>query len=296
MRVKLWIALAVAGLVAAPGWAVAIFLGSEGGAWTSARLQVSGPVRATTYSGPRHLREAQRLIDHLTPGKPNPRNTYLRLGEKTVLSWGRYAPYRVRADCASFVVHVLWHSYPDWATRDFFQREFGDATPPARVLYQRFATAIVPHFTRIDKVTALTPGDIIIIDYQNGASGSMNGVSGSNNDLATPTGHTAIIRSIRGAYPGRTGSQPGLVQYAVQVIDDTRSPHGTPTAPSYPGYPDTRIYANNKVGDGAGYGYMILYADAATRELSGYRWSPTDPKAHLTDHKILAVRITPDQH
>jgi hypothetical protein len=82
------------------------------------------------------------------------------------------------------------------------------------------------------------------------------------------------------------------VQYAVQVIDNTRSPHGTPGAPSYQGYPDTRIFADNRVGNGAGYGYMIFYADATTGRLSGYRWSPTDPKPHLTDHKILAVRIT----
>jgi hypothetical protein len=83
-----------------------------------------------------------------------------------------------------------------------------------------------------------------------------------------------------------------MVPYAVQVIDDTRSPHGTATSPGYSALPDSRIYgASFAKGKGAGYGYMILYANASTGKLGGYRWSVTDPTPHFTDHPILAVNI-----
>jgi hypothetical protein len=287
MRLKLWIALAAAGVTVVAGSTAIILLRGDGGTSASAHHRASSSPSVDNYSGPRHLADAERLVDHLTPGKPNPRNVYLKPGEKTVLSWGTNAPYRARAECTSFVVHVIKHSYP-WATDLFFQNQFGDNAPPARAFFQKLATSTVPHFTLVDSVTALEPGDIIFVDYQNGATGNKD-------DTTTPSGHAAIIRRIVGVYPGQNGNQPGLVQYVVQVVDNTRSPHGTPTAPSYKGYPDTRVFANNVVGNGAGYGYMIFYADARTGHLSGYRWSPTDPTAHLTDHKIIAVRIAATQ-
>jgi hypothetical protein len=311
MRFKVWIGLAVAGVAtcavaAAPPGAGSMISGSPrpsgapgglgGPAGPDSPADPGDPSAAVATPMTRHLIDAQRLVDHLATGKPNPRNTYLGPGQRAELVWGGHGHgYRARAQCASFVVMLLKHSYQSWANASFFKAHFGAPAPSARSLYRALTGSAVPHFRRINNIGDLRQGDMLFIDYQNDAL--------TADDSDVPSGHAAIIRNIEGVYldsddkPGGTvrGVQPGMIQYAVQLIDTTRSPHGNPSVPGYEHYPDTRIFRRGVAkGDGAGYGFIILYADARTGKLAGYRWSPTDPNAHLSDHPLVAVRVTAD--
>jgi hypothetical protein len=144
----------------------------------------------------------------------------------------------------------------------------------------------VPHFTRVRSIHDITPGSMLVINYD-------GAVSDDNTGFGAPSGHVAFIRKVKGEYTGTppAAKLPGMTQYIAEVIDDTRSPHGTPGPQSYQDFPDSRIYNDVQKGNGAGYGHMIIYADRRTGRIKGYRWSPTDPHPHVGDHPMLVAAI-----
>lgn len=194
------------------------------------------------------------------------------------------------SQCASFMTSVLERAYGAgtayaWATPGFFDQYFPpkDGTtrlagvfPDAEDLQAGFLNAAnVPHFDPVTKPVNLRPGDIVAWDY----------------DPATKsvpyTGHTVMIRSYVGTLASSVDSQlgiSGVVPHLFQIVDCTSSPHGGPSLTSqtsidhYRAYPDSRAaiadgnssYTENT---GVGYGYMIFYADPATDQFAGYRWS-----------------------
>jgi hypothetical protein len=231
------------------------------------------------------------LVDYvtmLTPTTTN--NVYKQPSEPTVVQWGepgRPETWSSAAQCSSFLVAVLRHAYP-WVDDAYLTQVFGAVKPTARSMYNAFAgTAELPHLQRIDKVVDLRPGDLIAIDYRNGA--------------ATNTGHAVMVRQVLGPYD-RKLNLPDTVQYAVQIADCTSEPHGVIDKHDYEAFPDTRI-APTVEQQGIGYGHMMFYAKSKKAEgegddvlgrFAGYRWSVNtnaDGTHAIDERPIAAVRV-----
>lgn len=150
--------------------------------------------------------------------------------------------WEARTKCSTYIRELFRRAYdiPD----QYMINWMGTASPFAEDWYVKIAD--LDNFSAIGRVADVRRNDIIAIRY----------------DDATATGHNAIVL---GTPRTRTASAPilaGTVQYEVDIIDSTQSPHGT-TA-------DTRLDGNS---DGVGQGIMRLYADASTGNLVGYTWS-----------------------
>ncbi|MEV4345890.1 LamG domain-containing protein [Actinoplanes sp. NPDC049596] len=193
---------------------------------------------------------------------------------------GDPASWIVRARCASFVSGVLKHAYP-WATDAFFDQYFGES--PEAEDYQRiFAANTCPRLKRVDKVTALRPGDLVAIDYDPARTGP-----GQLN-----SGHIVMVRELKGENPNGP-SIPGAKQYAVEVVDCTADPHGVYGRATYAPYPDTRMVDDVTNFQGAGIGHMMFYADAAG-SFAGYRWSAnsgSDGTYAVSARPVAAARV-----
>ncbi|AHH98407.1 hypothetical protein GCM10010174_69330 [Kutzneria viridogrisea] len=229
---------------------------------------------------PPHLRQAERLIDHLVPAN----NVYKRPEERNVVKWGREgrpASWVNRSQCASFITAVLRRSHP-WARRSFFTAHFDSTSPYAKDYLRAFNQGDVPHFTQVERVTELRPGDLIAIEYPE--------------QHEVHTGHVVMVRELLGEYVAANEALnlPGSTQYAVSIADCTAEPHGQYGVGQYDAYPDSRIVDADTQHSGAGYGHMMFYADNATGRFSGYRWSVNSAAATIhpvTERPIAAARV-----
>ncbi|MBP2329577.1 hypothetical protein JOF56_009962 [Kibdelosporangium banguiense] len=230
-----------------------------------------------------HQQVAEELVDHLNAiGWPRERryNRYRQGSEETEVRWGRperSTTYKNVSQCASFVTKTLTHTY-SWAKPIFFKENFGKYSPRARDYYDAIADNdnSVPHFTRINKITDLQPGDLIAIKYP---------------ESKKPTGHVMLVRRVKGRY-GMGEALDGRRPYVVEIIDTTKNAHGS-AGPSGDGaYPDTRINGSTKE-TGAGYGHMLFYADE-NGTFAGYQWSVSSHRiVRVDDRPVVAARITP---
>jgi hypothetical protein len=235
---------------------------------------------------PPHLIEAERLADYLhLPECPAENNTYKDSDQPSVVTWGNPgepASWLARAQCASFITAVLMHTYPGWATVEYFRTHFGRASPPSRDYRRVLATHGIPHLRPVTRVADLSPGDILAIDYANGQ--------------ATNTGHVVMVRRVKGTYtaPSPTLNFPGEVQYAVEIVDCTSDPHGVHGVGDYFTYPDNRIADGASDNDGVGYGHMMCYASESTGAFTRYRWSVNTSSAGthtVAQRPIAAARV-----
>ena len=182
--------------------------------------------------------------------------------------------------CARLVRELFGHAY-SWATDAWFTQEFGSTSPDTAQLRTHMAAA--QHFDVVDTVTALQPGDLVMIDKTAGL-----------------VDHTAIVRQVTSLPNGKT-PQAGTVQYAVQVLDSTSNPHGyliNGTNHAYKQWADSRRLdgAGTSVTeyDGAGYGWMVLYADAVDGTVYGWRWGVNESElSKVSDgHVVMFARAT----
>ncbi|HTI22940.1 MAG TPA: hypothetical protein VL652_18240 [Kutzneria sp.] len=240
---------------------------------------------------PPHLLEAERLLGYLDllswelgynqyryPAPP---------GQPTVpdqMTWGDPgdpASFRNLAQCASFQTGILKHSYPKWATDDFFAQHFGSTSPQAWQYHRMFTGrhGAVPHFTPVSTIDDLQVGDLIALDDKDRQPGD------------TDTGHMMLVRRRAGTYHG-VGEQPGSTQHAVQVVDCTKNPHGVYGVGDYPSYPDSRI-TRTTGWPGGGFGHLMLYADTATGAFTGIRWSVNSSVFNpVTERAVAAAHLT----
>jgi hypothetical protein len=163
-------------------------------------------------------------------------------------SWVHWSGYdgatlwEARTKCSTYLRELYRRAYdiPD----QYMINWMGTASPFAEDWYARIQAR--DNFSAVARVTDIRRNDIIAIRYTG----------------ADATGHNAIVL---GAPRARTASAPviaGTVQYEVDIIDSTQSPHGSAA--------DTRLDGK---ADGVGQGIMRLYADASTGNLLGYTWS-----------------------
>ncbi|HEX6346775.1 hypothetical protein [Umezawaea sp.] len=244
----------------------------------STRAALHGAADRSADGRPAHLVVAERLIDNL----PADRNVYKDPSQRNVVRWGRPGvpeSWTNQSQCASFITAVLRRAYPKWATRWFFAKHFGSRSPYARGYLTAFASGRVPHFSVVEEVADLKPGDLVAIDFRQ--------------DQGTNTGHIVMVREVKEVYDGRSAFA-GETQYAVEVVDCTSEPHGVFGLGDYPRFPDSRIVDGTTQRTGAGYGHMMFYASDATGGFSRYRWSVNSSASRTTlERPIVAVRVDP---
>jgi hypothetical protein len=244
----------------------------------STRSALHGAADRSANGRQPHLVVAERLIDNLPPS----RNTYKDPAQRNVVKWGKPGvpeTWTNQSQCASFLTAVLRRAYPKWATRWFFAKHFGSRSPYARSYLHAFASGAVPHFSVVDEVADLRPGDLIAIDFRK--------------DQGTHTGHIVMVREVKEVYEARS-SFAGETQYAVEVVDCTSEPHGMFGVGDYSSYPDSRIVDETTQHGGAGYGHMMFYASDATGRFSRYRWSVNSSASFTAEQRsMIAARVGP---
>jgi hypothetical protein len=181
--------------------------------------------------------------------------------------------------CARLVDELLGHAY-SWATSTWFEQQLGGFAPDTAKWVLNVANAT--HLETVGTVAEVQAGDVVLIDK------------------ATGVDHTAVVRQVT-SLPGGITPQDGTVQYAVQVLDSTSNPHGyniNGTNHSYKQWADTRRLDGSGTSvteyDGAGYGWMVLYANVADGKVYGWRWGVNESEINkISDgHKVLFARVT----
>ncbi|MFE6817199.1 hypothetical protein [Streptomyces sp. NPDC057675] len=211
-----------------------------------------------------HLAAAQEIVTQLdTIGWPaeSAYNQYNSLTGGTV-TWGtpgQPTTYNNNSQCAPFVTQSVQHAY-SWArgsgSGSFFYTYFNANSPTSASWYYGLkygkrtgpSTWIdVPHFETVNSAREILPGDVLAIQYGTGTG--------------SPTGHTAIIESSE----VWDDTSPTTTVFRVKVLDSTSNPHGLAPAG------DTRSVGYTEY-NGAGSGYMLLYADKASGAFTGSKW------------------------
>jgi hypothetical protein len=112
------------------------------------------------------------------------------------------------------------------------------------------------HFQQIKNVNGILPGDIIALQYADRSEHDDN------------TGHVMLITSVpRSRRPSKI-IEPGTLQYEVEVIDCSKSPHGKS---------DSRFMPDGGEYSGLGRGLFRLYTDEQGN-IVAYSWSTGNPK------------------
>ena len=190
---------------------------------------------------PYHLWWAEDLVTHVDPEN----NSYGT--SPSYVRWAGVAgatQYENRSLCTTFVTLLLKQAY-GW-TDSQIRVWLGSASPNATLYHDNIEQE--DGFVRIMKAADIEAGDLLAIEYPAGLS---------------VTGHVATAR---GEAILREATAPIIansVQYDVEVVDSSSTGHG-PT--------DTRLKSDGSWQEGAGFGVMRVYADAAG-DIIGYTWS-----------------------
>jgi hypothetical protein len=240
---------------------------------------------AATTSVTQHLTDGEQLVSNLgLSAWPEQAtiNKYDADDANAGVTWGTAgvaSGWSSDTKCARLVRELFGHAY-SWATDSWFTQQFGSTSPDTAQLRAHMAAA--QHFDVIDTVTALQAGDLVMIDK------------------ATGVDHTAVVRQVT-SLPNAMTPQDGTVQYAVQVLDSTSNPHGyliNGTDHPYKQWADTRRLDGSGTSvteyDGAGYGWMVLYANADDATVYGWRWGVNESAiSKISDgHTVMFARAT----
>jgi hypothetical protein len=240
---------------------------------------------AATTPVTQHLTAGQQLVTGLGltawPGQGTI-NKYDADGANAGVTWGTAgvaAGWSNDTKCARFVRELFGRAY-SWATDAWFTQQFGSTSPDTAQLRTHMAAA--QHFDVVNSVTALQAGDLVMFDK------------------ATGEDHTAVVRQKLSLANGIT-PQAGTVQYAVQVVDSTSNPHGyliNGTNHTYKQWADTRRLDGSGTSvteyNGAGYGWMVLYANSSNGTIYGWRWGVNESAiSKISDgHTVMFARAT----
>jgi len=195
-------------------------------------------LRAETAAVPRHLTEAEHLVDGL-----NLADTNYEHGQPSV-SWDK--PKASHTDCSGFIDALLMHTYHYDPNQ--FKVWFDSHRPSAK----RYHDAIMEQrgFMQIQLISQLRPGDILAVKY------------------FKRTDNTGHVMLVEGLPKHRKATEPlvdGTEQWEVQIIDSSKSGHGVT---------DTRhkMGADGKDHDGLGRGVFRIYT-TADGKVAGFAWS-----------------------
>jgi hypothetical protein len=179
------------------------------------------------------------------------------------------AQYSNRTDCSDFLNLLLEHVYG--LTQTKLHKLTGHSRPTATVWFDsvdsdKAASLLKP----VASVADLRPGDLILIKYQPGEA---------------DTGHVMIVDAAPMQRQESLPLVPGTRQWAVTVIDSSKSGHG-PT--------DTRHKEDNTFARGVGRGVFRLYTNA-DGTVAGYAWSVVKKSKFepQSEHAVRFARIIP---
>jgi len=177
--------------------------------------------------------------------------------------------YENSSVCNNFLTKVLQQAY-GWDDA-YYRRWMGASSPLAATYHDNIVRE--NGFKNITRVGEIDLGDILAAKYLDGSSVS---------------GHVMLVDSVP---TPRTASKPlvsGTVQYEVDIIDSTSSPHGP--------Y-DTRRLADGTNDTGAGRGTIRLYAKN-NGTIAGWTWSTSSGSTFYspTARPIVAGRLAPSQN
>ena len=165
--------------------------------------------------------------------------------------------YENHSNCAGFVTRSLKQAFN--LDNAYFTAWMGSTGPSSARYHDNIVAG--NRFVQITRVGDIQRGDIVAIKYIDAGSGG--------------TGHTMIAQGTPTARAVAT--KPiiaNTVQYELRIIDSTSSPHGAT---------DTRrgTGPNGTDQDGAGFGTVRIYADAAGT-IKGYTWSLSTGSTYFT--------------
>ena len=208
------------------------------------------------------LDNAEDLLRHI-----NRDNTDYRHKEELV-TWGdRDLPYQSYADCSGFVNALIKKTYDSALP---FKSWLGKSRPLAIQYYQAVITE--NHFTRINNIGDIQPGDLVVLKYADESEHEDN------------TGHCMLVEKKPVGIDPVSKLEPGSLQYAIGVIDSSKSPHGKE---------DSRYSPDGNPYAGLGRGTFRLYTDGKGN-ITGYSWSPGKPLAGFDPfaNPVVVGRIT----
>jgi hypothetical protein len=262
-----------------------------------AALALPASAGATTVT--QHLIDGQQLVAGLEQTAWPQQGTVNKYDANAGVTWGvpgSAAGWSNDTKCARLVRELFRHAY-SWATDDWYLDQFKSIAPNTEKLQQYLPTA--QHFDEIATVAALQAGDLVTF-----------------NKLATDDiDHTAIVVQVTGL-AANMAQVAGTVGYAVQVLDSTSKPHGwningtnhvDPVAPNHPfwSWADSRRLDGAGITvteyEGAGTGWMILYANApgttGAGKVYGWRWGVNEGELwKVSDgHKVMVARATAEE-
>ncbi len=184
----------------------------------------------------------------------NAQNTAYRHQDLAV-GWagiGGAAGYQCFADCSGFINALLKQTY-GWDDA-YFKNWLGRKRPLA---YHYFDAIVAGNqFDQIRSIDAVQPGDLIALKYSDRSEHEDN------------TGHCMLVVSAPQPCAEESVIEPATRQYAVTVIDCSKSPHGKS---------DTRWLPDGSEYAGLGEGVFRLYADKKA-VIVAYSWSKGKPK------------------
>jgi hypothetical protein len=193
---------------------------------------------------PAHLVLALDLVEHIRP-----EDTHYQHKDFEV-SFER--PCTCKTDCSGLLDALLKQAYG--STSKDFQKQFGARHPQASHYHDAIEKGA--GFKRITRLSAVEPGDILAVKY------AENDPDRKDND----TGHVMLVVVKPARRQATEPVKSGTRQWEVEVIDQTRSPHGPE---------DNRARWKQEDKSGLGRGLLRLYTDA-DGAVAGYTWS-TEP-------------------
>ena len=183
----------------------------------------------------------------------NPQNTAYQ-HKDNIVSWGDDGnSLQCYTDCSGFINALMAKTF-NWKEDDF-KAEWGHK----RMFAYHYYDAIVSgnHFRQIKSIRDILPGDLIALQYADRSEHEDN------------TGHVMLIVSSARPHKPSKLVEPNTLQYEVDVIDCSKSPHGKT---------DTRFNPDGTEYSGLGKGVFRLYTDEQGN-ITGYSWSTGNPKA-----------------
>ena len=217
-------------------------------------------------SKPAYLQSAEQIASQIAPAN----NEYAH--KECFIKWKGVdgnAQYANRTDCSDFLNLLLEHDYGLTPTK--LHKLTGHQRPTATVWFDSVgsekASALL---SPVASISDLRAGDLILVKYQPGEA---------------DTGHVMIVDAAPARHMESEPAVPGTKQWAVTVIDSSKSGHG----PN-----DTRHQPDNTFARGVGRGVFRLYTKP-DGSVAGYAWSLVKKSKFVSvdEHAVRLARITP---
>ena len=190
---------------------------------------------------PKHLRDAQMLVDHISPKF----NDYQHKG--CYIKWegeGGAIQYENRSDCSDFLALLLEHSY------GIGKQQYKQWTGLQRPFASEWHKAIVAGkgFDQIIRLADAKPGDVLAVKFPPNMA---------------DTGHIMLMAAAPVSITPKAPLVQGTKQWNVTIIDSTKSAHGAS---------DTRYISEGNSNPGVGRGVIRIYTNT-NGSVAGYTWS-----------------------